>query len=157
MIAELRHVATGVVAVSAVWVAWGCGGGPSPQPPTPGATPTLDADFVGVWRNSNDQFRNWWEISATRTTNYGINRETGSCIWGEAEILGSDSIRVTFGRIGEGRLAVNVGPNGQEPRPEDRGRLVIFVGNSTSLHHRVPRRDICLIDGVHPPDAPYPD
>lgn len=156
MTVALGRIGSLVVAGIVGLAASGCATAPA-IPPAQAVTPHLDPNFIGVWRNSNDRFRNWWGITETRATNYGVDREAGTCLRGDAQILGPDSIRVTFGRTGEGRLALNVGLNGQEPRPEDRGHLVIFVGGSASVHHRVPRRDICLIDGVYLPNAPYPD
>jgi hypothetical protein len=122
----------------------------------------LDADFVGFWQNSVPRFStNWWVLTESRAANYGRDPNTGACVRGDAEIVSSDAIRVRFGN-GSGepvRIDLNVGGvNGQAPGPDDLGRLAfIQPDGSASLHHRIRRRDICLVNGVHLPDAPYPD
>ena len=136
----------------------GCGSGPSvASAPTP--TARLDADVVGYWQNSNPRFaNNWWVITETSGINYGVNRQTGTCIRGDVEILGPETIHLTFGTGGTVQLDLNTGPTRQEPLPQEEGHLMFLSEDGgVALHHRIRRQRICLVDGQHIPDAPYPD
>jgi hypothetical protein len=104
----------------------------------------VDADFVGYWRNSNARYLNWWEITETGVINYGADPRTRSCVRGDAEVLGPETVRVTFGDTATAQLEL------------DDGRLVFVLQNTKAFHHRVRRRDICFVEGEHLPNAPYP-
>ena len=136
-----RRSLAGVPAILGSLMVLGCGSRPAVTP-VPAAR--LDADFVGYWRNSNPRYLNWWEITETHVINYGADPRTRSCVRGDAEVLGPETIRVTFGVTATAQLGL------------DDGRLVFILQNAKDFHHRVRRRDICFVEGEHLPNAPYP-
>jgi hypothetical protein len=110
----------------------------------------VGADFVGYWQNGIfPAIRAWWEITDTSVINWGVDRRTLTCIRGDAEILGPETIRVAFGVEGTSRMDL-----------DDAGQLVLRSmpnGGPGTGHVRVRRGQICLIDGTHLPGAPYPE
>ncbi len=116
----------------------GCASTPDP--------PSLDPRFVGVWRNIDSRYLNWWRLSQETATNFGVDEFTQNCSIYAATIIDGQTIRVDYGTTALADLSFE-------------SDHLIFLDSEKSLravHRRVSESDICLTPNGYLLGAPYP-
>ena len=121
-----------------------CASDPKDGIPDPTAPTQLDSRYYGTWENP--YFYNWWEISRGKVISYGVDPDTRQCTMDAAQVLGTHTLRVPFGKSGTAQLRV------------ENGKLIFRDAEDPSreaVHVPIGPSGICRDGNRYFPGAPY--